>query len=103
MEITNFISQEMLITFSMTLVIVELFVSFTKNMKFINKIPTKTYTFILACLHLVIINTETEVFAYSLVGYYLLIVNALIIAVILTGGYNIITNKITINKNEITE
>ena len=98
MEITNFLSQEAIITFTMTIIIVELWVSFSKELKFIKSVPTKLYTFILALIHLTIINVQVGLFTVTPFGIYLLMCNALIIAVILNGGYDIITNKITINK-----
>lgn len=100
MEITNFLTKEMLMTFTMTLVIVELWVSFTKELPLIKRIPTKVYTLILAVLHLAIINTSTAAFSLDVLGLYLLLCNALIISVVLCGGYDVVTKKITINGQE---
>lgn len=100
MEITNFLSAESIITFAMTVIIVELWVSFSKELKFIKKIPTKLYTFILSLIHLAIINSQVGLFVATPFGIYLLMCNALIIAVILCSGYDVVTNKITINKQD---
>lgn len=100
MEITNFLNTEALITFAVTLVICELWVSFTKELPFIKKIPTKFYTFLLAVMHLAIINTSVAMFSTSVLGIYTLLCNALILAVILSGGYDVVTGKITINGND---
>ena len=100
MEITNFLSTEAIITFTMTIIIVELWVSFTKEAKYIKSIPTKFYTLILAIIHLAIINGQSSLFAFNVFGIYLLLCNALIISVILCGGYNVITNRVTITQEE---
>ena len=100
MEITNFISSEALTTFLMTILVVELWVSFTKEMVFIKSIPTKVYTFILTTIHLFIINTTSLFFSWTVLGIYGLLCNALIISVMLCGGYDVVTKKITINNNK---
>lgn len=100
MEITNFITSEAITAFLTTIIVVELWVSFTKELIFIKKIPTKFYTFILTTIHLLIINTTASLFELSVLGTYTLLCNALIISVILCGGYDIVTNKITINGNK---
>lgn len=100
MEITNFISNDALTTFLMTVLIVELWVSFTKELVFIKKIPTKLYTFLLTVIHLFIINTSALLFEWSILGIYGLLCNALIISIMLCGGYDVMTKKITVNKEE---
>lgn len=97
MEITSFINAEVLMTFTMTIVMVELWVAFTKEIKFIKQIPTRVYTLLMAIIHLLIINTGVSMFDWSVLGVYTLLCNGLIIAVILTGGYDIVTKKLTIN------
>lgn len=98
MEFTNFITKDMLITWMMTIVIVELIVGFTKELPFIKKIPTKGYTMLVALFHLLIINFEMRVFDPTVFGQYLLVCNAIVISVVLTGGYSIITGEIVLNK-----
>lgn len=100
MEITNFISKEALTTFLMTIIVVELWVSFTKELMFIKKIPTKIYTFILTSIHLFIINTSAMLFDWTTLGIYVLLCNALIVSVMLCGGYDVVTKNITINNNK---
>ena len=97
MEITNFITSEALTTFLMAIIMVELWVSFTKELVFIKDIPTKFYTFIVTVIHLFIINISANLFSLNILGIYSLLCNALIISVMLCGGYDIVTNKITIN------
>lgn len=100
MEITNFITSEAIMAFMTTLIIVELWVSFTKELRFIKNIPTKFYTFILTVVHLFVINTTAQLFNWNVLGIYTLLCNALIISVMLCGGYDVVTNKITINSNK---
>lgn len=100
MEINNFVNAETLITFGMTIIMVELWVGFTKELPYIKRIPTKFYTFILTVFHLAIINSTVGLFAMTTIGIYTLLCNALIIAVILNGGYDIITKKITITQQD---
>lgn len=103
MEITNFLNAESLITFTMSLVMVELWVNFTKEWFVIKKLPTKLYTLILAIVHLAVINVEVGLFSMTAIGVYTLLCNALIVSVILCGGFDIITGKITFNKEQITK
>lgn len=98
MEITNFLTPDMLVTFAVTLVIVELWVGFTKDFPYIKKIPTKIFTFILAVIHLFIINSGLGTLNYSLIGIYTMLCNGLIMTVLLCGGYDVIIGKIEVTK-----
>ena len=97
MEITNFLTAENITTYIMAIVIIELWIAFTKELVFIKKIPTKFYTFIITTIHLLIVNTTATLFGYNLIGVYTLLCNSLFISVVLCGGYDIVTNKITFN------
>lgn len=99
MEITNFLTINDLTNFTMTLVMVELWVAFTKELPFIKKIRTKLYTFLMASIYLIIINTSINLFPMSFMGILVLLCNALGIATILCGGFDVVTGKITFNKN----
>lgn len=99
MEITNFLTADALITFTITLIMVELWVAFTKELPFIKKIRTKFYTFLLAIVHLAIINTSVGLFPITCIGIYTLLCNALILSTLLCGGFDITTGKITFNKD----
>lgn len=100
MEITNFLTAEVLINFTMTIIMTELWVSFTKEFILIKKLPTRIYTFILAAIHLSIINSQAGLFTLTTLGVYTLLCNALIISIVLCGGYDVVVGKITINKDE---
>lgn len=100
MEITNFITKDMLVTWMMALIMIELIVAFTKGLPFIKKIPTKAYTLVIALIHLLIINTEVPMFDFSIFGYWLLLCNAVVISVVLTGGYDMVIDKINVKVAE---
>lgn len=99
MEINNFLTQETLVTFAMTIFIVELWVSFSKEIKFIKNIPTKLYTFMLSMTHLILINSTANIFEKSILGFYVLSSNALVISMLLCGSYDLIKGN-TIIKNK---
>ena len=90
MEITNFITENFLSSFIGTLAAVELIVFTTKNFPLINKIPTKLYTFILAVIHLVIVQI--------IVGK-----AAIIVELILCGGYDTLMSKFKDVKQTLDE
>lgn len=100
MEITNYLNAENIATFITAIIIIELWISFTKEIIIIKKIPTRFYTFLITTIHLTIINTTTSLFDYSLMGVYTLLCNSLVISVMLCGGYDIVTNKITFNQGK---
>ncbi len=100
MEFTNFINVETIVTFTIAILLIELWVSFTKELPFIKRIPTKVYTWMIAVLHLCIINSSVLMFPINVIGVYTLLCNGLILAVILCGGYDIVTGKITINQGK---
>lgn len=99
MEFTNFLTVDTIVTFAMALIIIELWVAFTKELPIIKKIPTKFYTWVIAVLHLAVINTNIGIFAMNILGIYLLLCNALIFSFLLCGGYDIAVGNITLNKN----
>lgn len=98
MEITNFLTAETIITFTVSLVIIELWVAFTKSFKYIEKIKTRVYTFIVSNIHLFIINLGMGKLDFSIMNIYLLLCNALVIAFVLCGGFDIVTGKISIGQ-----
>ena len=93
MEITNFVNENLLSSFLGTLSTVELIVFTTKSFPFINKIPTKLYTFILAVIHLVIVQILSVDVNITVEFIYILIINSLIVEVILCGGYDALMGK----------
>lgn len=93
MEITDFLTQDFLASFTGTLVAVELVVFITKDFPIIKKIPTKIYTLILAIAHLIIVKTATGSIAMSVECYYRIFINSLVIVLILCGGYDTIMVK----------
>lgn len=105
MEITNFVTENFLSSFAGTLMAVELIVFTTKSFPLINKISTKLYTFILAVIHLVIVQIVNGKVDITVEFVYMLFINSLIVEVILCGGYDTLINKFknitdTLNKAE---
>lgn len=97
MEITNFLTLEFLLTFIGTILAVELIVAFTKELPLIKKIPTKVYTLLIAMAHLFIVQVIGGQVVITILNMYLMFINALIIAVMLCGGYDFAVGKIKIN------
>ena len=93
MEITNFVTESFLSSFAGTLVAVELIVFTTKNFPIIKKIPTKLYTFILAVIHLIIVQVVIGKADITVEFVYILFINSLIVEVILCGGYDTLMDK----------
>ena len=93
MEITNFVTENFLSSFSGTLLAVELIVFTTKDLPLIRKIPTKLYTFILAVIHLVIVQVSSEKIDITVEFVYILLINSLIVDMILCGGYDTLIGK----------
>lgn len=93
MEITNFVTENFLSSFAGTLLAVELIVFTTKGLPLIKKIPTKLYTFILAIIHLVIVQVSSGKVDITVEFIYILFINSLIVEVILCGGYDTLMDK----------
>lgn len=93
MEITNFVTENFLSSFAGTLLAVELIVFTTKDLPLIRKIPTRLYTFILAVIHLVIVQVASEKIDITVEFVYILLINSLIVDMILCGGYDTLIGK----------
>ena len=89
MEITNFVTENFLSSFAGTLVVFT-----TKEFPLIKKIPTKLYTFILAVIHLFIVQIIIGKSDITIGCVYLLFVNSLIVELILCGGYDTLMSKL---------
>lgn len=96
MEINNFLTTDFLATFTGTLFVVELIVFVSKNLPGIKSIPTRIYTFILSFSHLLIMGIVKGTINSSLLYFYSLIINSLVITVMLCGGYDVIIDKINL-------
>lgn len=93
MEITNFVTENFLSSFAGTLLAVELVVFTTKSLPLIKRIPTKLYTFILAVIHLIIVQVSSGKADITVEFVYILFINSLIVEVILCGGYDTLMGK----------
>ena len=100
MEISDFLTADFLASFTGTLIAVELIVFITKDFPLIKKIPTKIYTFILAIGHLLIQKVATGDIGSNIECYYRLFINALVVVLILCGGYDTVMLKFKMIKND---
>lgn len=96
MNIQDFLTPELLVSFIGTVIMVELLVGLTKELPLIKRIPTKLYTLILSMIHLLIIKIGLGTVDLTVLGIYVLFCNAVVIAVLLTGGYDIAVGKINV-------
>lgn len=94
LEITNFLSKEFLSSFVGTSIAVEVIIHFTKELPLIKKIPTRLYTVIISLIHLFVVNICTNSMEINLINIYCLIINAFVIALVLTGGYDFILGNV---------
>lgn len=96
MEISNFLTQSFLSTFTGSIVAVEVIVAVTKELPLIKKVPTKMYTAILAFVHLLVINMANGTLKAHISDVYCLFINSIVIAVLLCGGYDIAFGKLDV-------
>lgn len=93
MEITNFVTKSFISSFPGTLASVELIVFTTKEFPLIKKIPTKLYTFVLAIIHLIIVQVSIGKNDVTVELVYMLLINSLMVEVVLCGGYDTLMSK----------
>lgn len=79
----SFLTWEVLLTFSGLVGAVYMVVEFTKEIKYINKVPTKYWSFFVASFLLIITNVVTGTFEYRDIVLYLL--NAIVISLSSNG------------------
>lgn len=96
MGISNFLSESFLSTFAGSVIAVELIVAVTKELPFIKKIPTKIYTAAFAFTHLMIMNLTNGTLKPQISCVYCIFINAIVIAVILCGGYDIAFGRLDV-------
>ena len=99
MEITNFVDMDFLMSFTGTLVTVELLVFCTKGFPLIKRIPTRFYCFLIALAHISIVKCISNTMVFTVDGFYLMIINSVFISVILCGGYDVVVGNIKIPSN----
>lgn len=100
MEIQDFLTAEFLITFVGSLLAIEVLVTYTKELPLIKRIPTKYYVAIVSVIHLILINYVAGIIVPSAINTYVLVINGLVMALMLTGGYNFVINKISMKQEE---
>lgn len=79
----NFLTWEVLLTFSGLVGAVYMVVEFTKEIKLINKIPTKYWSFFIAAFLIMMTNFVTGAFNYKDIVLYLL--NAIVVSLSSNG------------------
>lgn len=79
----NFLTWEVLLTFSGLVGAVYMVVEFTKEIKFINKIPTKYWSFFIALFLLIITNIVTGTFECK--DFILYFLNAIVVSLSSNG------------------
>lgn len=79
----TFLTWEVLLTFSGLVGAVYMVVEFTKEIKFINKIPTKYWSFFIAAFLIMMTNVVTGTFNYKDIVLYFL--NAIVISLSSNG------------------
>lgn len=94
MEVNNFVTTEFLSSFTGTLFVVELIVFVTKNLPIIKKIRTRGYTFILSIIHITLMGFATKTAGQTILYYYSVMINSLMVTVMLCGGYDIIVERV---------
>ena len=98
----TFLTWKVLLTFSGLVGAVYMVVEFTKEIKFINKIPTKYWSFFIAAFLIMMTNVVTGTFNYKDIVLYFL--NAIVISLSSNGLNDFNKNKkeetLTDNKTE---
>lgn len=96
----TFLTWEVLLTFSGLVGAVYMVVEFTKEIKFINKIPTKYWSFFIAAFLIMMTNVVTESFNYKDIVLYLL--NSIVVSLSSNGlnDFNKGKSKATSEKHE---
>ena len=79
----SFLTWEVLLTFSGLVGAVYMVVEFTKEIKFINKVPTKYWSFFIALILLIVTNIVIGKFVYKDIVLYML--NAIVISLSSNG------------------
>lgn len=92
MVFENFLTIDYVKTFLGTVVVTMLTVQFLKELPVIKKLPTKYLVFLVALFNILICSMLTNNF--SLCGLYLIFINAMLITLTCTGGYDFTTKKI---------
>lgn len=96
----TFLTWEVLLTFSGLVGAVYMVVEFTKEIKFIKKIPTKYWSFFIAAFLIMMTNVVTESFNYKDIVLYLL--NSIVVSLSSNGlnDFNKGKSKETSEKHE---
>lgn len=98
MEFNNFLTIDYLKTFMGTVVVTMLMVQFFKELPGIKKIPTRYFTFLVALFNILMCAILTD--SFTIVGLYLMLINAMLVTFTATGGYDFTIGKIKVKAPE---
>lgn len=98
MEITNFLTLDVIATYMGSIISVFLLTEVLKDLPVIKKIHTKYFAIIVSFIHLLLISIINGDF--SLNSLYLLFLNSIVIALAAMGGKDFSNGKINIKNKE---
>lgn len=101
MEFKDFLTIDYISTFMGTVVVTMLIVQFLKELPGIKKMPTRYFTFLVAFFNIVMCSVLTNTF--TLVGLYLMFINAMLVTFTATGGYDFAVKSITVRATKEIE
>lgn len=94
MEFKDFLTIDYISTFMGTVVVTMLMVQFFKELPLVKKMPTRYFTFIVALFNIVMCTVLTNTF--TLVGLYLMFINAMLVTFTSTGGYDFAVKSVMV-------
>lgn len=98
MDINNFVTWDYISSYVGTIVVTMLIVQFLKELPYIKVIPTKYFTFLVAFLTIVICGLQAG--TLSLSNLFLMFINAILVTLTATGGYDFAIKKVTVNEDK---
>lgn len=99
MEFNDFLSVDYVTSYLGSIVVIMLITQFVKELPLISKLPTKYLVFIIALVHLMIfVRPELVLEAIALT-----LINALLLTLTATGGYDFAVKKTIVTFDEIAD
>lgn len=100
MDFNDFLSVDYVASYLGSIVVIMLVTQFVKELPWIAKLPTKYLVFIVALVHLMIFVRPV----YTLEAVALTLINALLLTLTATGGYDFAVKRTTVSlEPEVTE
>ena len=98
MDINNFVTWDYISSYVGTIVVTMLIVQFLKELPYIKVIPTKYFTFLVALLTIVICGLQAG--TLSLSNLFLMFINAILVTLTATGGYDFAIKKVSVKEEQ---